>query len=177
MYCIDVARELELLAGFYAEAADIAGLPNETLFQQAPEVSGWSAGHHLFHICLANELALRNVRMVVEGDSPFVKDTVEPTFFGHLLMVWGSMPRGVGKAPRAVFPPENPDPEIVRDTFEQNRNDLKPWFERPDAIARAKGSIRHRDLGAMGASQWLRFARIHGWHHLAIMREVVDAQR
>ena len=177
MYCIDVARELEQLAGFYAEAADIAALPDETLFQQAPEVSGWSAGHHLFHICLANELALRNVRMVVEGDSPFVKDTVEPTFFGHLLMVWGSMPRGVGKAPRAVFPPENPDPEIVRDTFEQNRNDLKPWFERPDAIARAKGSIRHRDLGAMGASQWLRFARIHGWHHLAIMREVVDAQR
>jgi hypothetical protein len=113
--------------------------------------------------------------MVVEGDSPFVKDTVEPTFFGHLLMVWGSMPRGVGQAPRAVFPPEKPDPGIVRETFEQNRSDLQPWLAQSEAIARAKGSIRHRDLGAMGASQWLRFARIHGWHHLAIMREVLDA--
>jgi hypothetical protein len=175
MYCIDVQRELDRLAGFYAEAQAVCELPDEVLFRPAPEVSGWSAGHHLFHISLANELAMRNVRMIVGGGSPFVKEQVEPSLFGHLLMVWGSMPRGVGQAPRAVYPPERPDPRIVRDAFAQNRTDLAPWLEQAGAIAGARGSIRHKQLGALGAAQWLRFAGIHGWHHLAIMHEVLEA--
>lgn len=174
MYLIDVSAELEQLAGFYTEAAQVADLPDEELFRENLDVSAWSAGHHLFHISLANELAMRNVRMIVDGQSPFVKDTVEPNLFGHLLMVWGSMPRGVGKAPRAVFPPAKPDPQIVRDTFRQNREDLAEWSERGAEIQAAKGGIRHKQLGQLGANHWLRFARIHGWHHLAIMREVLE---
>ena len=167
----DVAR----LEAFYREAESIVSLDDERLFAVAPEVSGWSAGHHLFHIALANELALRNVRMLLEGKSRWISHEDGPSLLGFLTLTTGRIPRGVGKAPRAVTPPPKPDPEVVRDTFASNRRELAELTPRLDEIIAAQGGVPHADLGNLSATRWLCFAGLHGEHHLRIMREVLDA--
>ena len=175
MWLEDTPADLARLDAFYAEVDGIAALDDELLFRAAPEVSGWSAGHHLFHITLANELALRNVRMLVEGKSKWIAHEGEPSLLGLLTLYHGIIPRGVGQAPRAVTPPAAPDPGVVRDTLASNRQDLdRLRAQLPDVIA-APGGIPHADLGLLSATHWLRFAGLHGWHHLRIMREVLEA--
>ncbi|MFT5476610.1 MAG: hypothetical protein ACI8Y8_001949 [Planctomycetota bacterium] len=41
-----------------------------------------------------------------------------------------------------------------------------------DKVAGAPGAIVHLQLGALSAAHWLRFARLHGEHHLAIVRDI-----
>ncbi|MEO0651423.1 MAG: DinB family protein [Planctomycetota bacterium] len=171
----DTPADVAALRGFYREGQPIVELDDEALFRAAPEVSGWSAGHHLFHIVLANELALRNVRMLVEGKSRWIQTEGEPSLLGFLTLTAGRIPRGVGQAPRAVTPPPRPDPDVVRDTFQSNLDDLDALEPRLDEIIAAPHGIPHADLGNLSAPRWLRFAALHGRHHLTIMREVLEA--
>lgn len=173
MWLEDTPADVAQLDGFYGEVEGIAALEDDLLFRAAPEVSAWSAGHHLFHITLANELALRNVRMLVEGKSKWISHEGAPSLLGMLTLYHGVIPRGVGQAPRAVTPPTKPDPGVVRDTVVSNRNDLDRLRDRLPEVIAAKGGIPHADLGLLSATHWLRFAGLHGWHHLRIMREVL----
>jgi|GEM_PF-841783 len=172
---LDIEADLDRLAAFYDAAAPVVATPDDALFAVREEVSAWSAGQHLFHVCLANELALRNVRMIAEGTSGFLAERPEVGLVGQLVLPVGAMPRGLGRPPRAVTPPAKPDPGIVRDTFASNRTDLAAVRADLPRVAAARGAIRHADLGVLGAGHWIRFAGIHGWHHLEIAREVLGA--
>lgn len=172
----DTPGDVERLEAFYREAAPIAELESERLYRPVEAVSGWSAGHHLFHITLANELALRNVRMLLEGKSRWIQAEGEPSLLGFLTLTAGRIPRGVGQAPRAVTPPPRPDPGLVRETFDSNITELAALTPRMAEVVAAPHGIPHADLGNLSAPRWLRFAGLHGWHHLAIMREILEAQ-
>jgi hypothetical protein len=169
----DTRADLRRLEAFYGEARPIAALEDDELFRPAPSVSGWSAGHHLFHIALANELAFRNVRMLVERRGRFIVHEGGPSLLGFLTLTSGRIPRGVGQAPRAVSPPPRPDPEVVRDTFAGNLSSLAEWAPRVEEVVDAPGGVPHGDLGVLSAARWLRFAQLHGHHHLRIVREVL----
>ena len=156
----DTPADFAALRAFYREAAPIVALDDATLFRAAPEVSGWSAGHHLFHIALANELALRNVRLLVEGGSRWIQTEGEPSLLGFLTLTAGRIPRGVGQAPRAVTPPPKPDPEVVRDTFAGNLTALEALEPRLGEVVVAPHGIPHADLGNLSATRWLRFAAL-----------------
>jgi len=175
MWLQDTPADVERLFAFYRECESVVDLGDEVLFRAAPEVSAWSAGHHLFHITLANELALRNVRMLAEGSSKWIVHEGGPSLLGLLTVQLGIIPRGVGQAPRAVTPPARPDADVVRDTYRSNVEELERLTADLAPILAAKGGIPHADLGVLSAPRWLRFAGLHGWHHLRIMREVLDA--
>ncbi|QDU67826.1 DinB family protein [Engelhardtia mirabilis] len=175
MWLEDTPADVRRLFDFYRECESIVALEDELLFAAAPEVSGWSAGHHLFHITLANELALRNVRMLVDGGSKWIVHEGGPSLLGLLSVHHGVIPRGVGQAPRAVTPPARPDPTVVRDTYHSNVAELERLTGDLDSIIAARGGIPHADLGVLSATRWLRFAGLHGQHHLRIMREVLEA--
>jgi hypothetical protein len=175
MWLEDTPADIARLRAFHREAEPVAALDDEVLFAVAPEVSGWSAGHHLFHVALANELALRNVRLLLGGESKWIRHEGGPSLLGFLTLTAGRIPRGVGQAPRAVTPPPRPDPEVVRDTFAGNVQALEALAPRVDEIVAAPGGVPHADLGLLSAPRCLRFAGIHGHHHLAILREVLDA--
>lgn len=172
---LDLEADLDRLAAFYDAAAPVVERPDAELFGVHEQASAWSAGQHLFHVCLANELALRNVRMIAEGTSGFLSERAELSLVGQLVLPVGAMPRGLGRPPRAVTPPAKPDPGIVRDTFASNREDLAAARDDLRRIAAATRAIKHADLGQLGAGHWIRFAGIHGWHHLEIATEVLDA--
>ena len=173
MYVLDPRADHAALGAFHAEAAVLLELPDEVLFARAPEVSGWSAGQQLFHVLLANELAFRNVRLLLEGGSAWIVERAAPTFLGHLILVWNHMPRGVGQSPRAVRPPDRPDRGIVLDTLRENRERHAELASTLDELVGTPGAIPHRELGPLGAAHWLFFARLHGQHHLALARDVL----
>lgn len=172
---LDPEADLDRLAAFYDAAAPIAALDDDELFRVNADASAWSAGQHLFHVCLANELAFRNVRMIAEGTSGFLAEKPDVGLVGQLVLPVGAMPRGLGRPPRAVTPPARPDPGIVRDTFASNREDLAAVRADLPRVVASRKAIKHADLGVLGAGHWIRFAGIHGWHHLAIAREVLGA--
>lgn len=175
MYLVDPQRDAARLKEFYVAAGELLEQPEARLRQVMPEVSGWSALGQLFHVFLANELALRNVRMLIVGESAWIKEASAPTFLGHLILNWDFMPRGVGQSPRTVRPPEKPNFEIVRETLTSGAAALEELTPDLPGLARIPGGIPHKDLGPLSAAQWLRFARLHGLHHLALAREVLDA--
>lgn len=172
---LDLEADCEWLAAFYDAAAPLREVSTEELFAVHEEVSAWSAGQHLFHVCLANELALRNVRLIAEGTSGFVAARPEVGLVGALVLPVGAMPRGLGTPPRAVTPPVRSNPAIVWDTFDSNRRELAAVRDDLPRIGRARGGVKHADLGVLGAGHWIRFASIHGWHHLTIAREILAA--
>ena len=75
----------------------------------------------------------------------------------------------------AVTPPPKPDPEVVRDTFAGNLTALEALEPRLGEVVVAPHGIPHADLGNLSATRWLRFAALHGAHHLTIVREVLEA--
>ncbi|QDU84471.1 DinB superfamily protein [Planctomycetes bacterium Pla163] len=172
---LDLEADCEWLAAFYDAAAGLRDVPTDELFAVHAGVSAWSAGQHLFHVCLANELALRNVRLIADGTSSFVVERPEVGLVGALVLPVGAMPRGLGTPPRAVTPPARSNPAIVWDTFDSNQSELRAVRDDLPRIARARGGVRHADLGVLGAGHWIRFAGIHGWHHLAIAEEILAA--
>lgn len=174
---IDLTADLERLDAFYDAALPLREVGDAGLFRVHAEVSAWSAGQHLFHVCLANELALRNVRLIAEGTSAFVAAAPDVGLVGALVLPVGAMPRGLGTPPRAVTPPARPNPAIVWDTYDSNRADLAAVRADLPRIAAARGAVPHADLGLLGAGHWIRFAGIHGWHHLAIAREILEVGR
>ena len=175
MYLVDPLRDASRLAQFHTSVGELLDLPVERLREVVPGVSGWSALEQLFHVLLANELALRNVRLLIGGDSAWIQPQAAPSFLGHLILCWDYMPRGVGQSPRTVRPPAKPDLTIVRDTLSLGISTLTDLSGRLPDLARVPGGIPHHELGPLSAAQWLRFARLHGLHHLALAREVLAA--
>ena len=171
---LDPAKDLRGLRRFYERAEAILAWPREQLLFVAESVSLWSAGHHLFHIALANELALRNVRSLLERRGRLIRpfQSLEPLAVEVLRT--GRHPRGVAKAPRMVVPPPQPDLGILAQLVAQNVTDLEALAPRLGSaeLEAAPDTIPHQDLGDLTAAQWLRFCHAHGMHHLLIVRDI-----
>jgi len=172
---LDLADECAWLAAFHEAAEPLRDVPPERFFAVLPERSAWSAGQHFFHVLLANELALRNVELIGAGTSSFLKPAVDVGLVGALVLPDGSMPRGLGRPPRAVTPPARPNPQIVWQAHAGNVATLERIRADLPRLAAARSGVPHQDLGVLGAGHWIRFAAIHGWHHLRIVREILAA--
>ena len=59
--------------------------------------------------------------------------------------------------------------------MDQNRTLLAELASDVADVASAPGRIPHLYLGELDAGEWLRFARLHAEHHLAITRDVAAA--
>ena len=138
----------------------------------APEVSGWSVAQHLFHIALATDLALRHVRSLLDGKGRLV--TLEGALGERAAAVLTSerTQRGVAQAPRIVQPGADVNPEFLTNELKGARAGAEGLRSRASEVLAAPGWIPHQELGTLNAAQWLRFARLHAHHHLAIAEEV-----
>lgn len=181
MLLFDTRADLFSLSAFHARVGALLELDESNLQAQRPEISGWSPLQQLFHVLLANELAYRNVRLVLEGTSPWLRRGEGPNLLGFLLLQAGRMPRGVARAPRIVTPPKRPNLAIVKDTLASNE-DARAQIAASLAAVLAAGladggtGIPHQDLGNLGPAPWIAFAALHGRHHLAIAEELLAAR-
>ena len=173
---IDVDAELTSL-GESLEAMHAAyRLDQEQALRRVPEVSGWSLAEHFYHLCLATDLALRNVHSLVRGRGRLITAEGGPNALAVQVLTDGCYPRGASEAPRMVRPPEPIDPALLRQELELLSEGLQRTREVLEKVPHASHRIPHQDLGNLTAAEWLRFASLHAAHHLAIARDLRAAE-
>jgi hypothetical protein len=169
------ATELAHLREDYLAIERLLARDPEELERRAQHVSGWSAVQHLAHLCLANELVVRNVKSLLKGLGPFVQDAAEPAPEALAVLQSGRFPRGAAQSPRMVRPPEVVRRDFLAQWVAEGQLEFAALAEQGDAILRAKKCIPHQVLGPLNAARWVRFAAMHTRHHLDIAREVLAA--
>lgn len=173
---VNVAEELELLGGILDRFEGLRAEGPATLTRRAPSVSGWSVEQHLYHIALATDLALRNVRSLVRGRGRLIVPDGALTDAAADVLENRRTERGVAEAPRMVRPEETVDPEFLAMELRGNRDTLAAVHAEAAEIGGAAGWIPHQILGPLSASHWLRFASMHAQHHLSIIEDVLAAE-
>jgi len=166
------AREWLGFRRVYDRARTALEWDEERLFGRHPSASGWSPAEHLFHLCLASELVVRNLRMLGKGPGGMVLEAGEPIPEARPILATGILPRGT-KAPRMVTPPDDFDRAFLADLVESGSRDLERQSESVTALFDKTWTIPHQTLGPLTAEGWVRFARMHGVHHWRIVREVL----
>jgi len=153
-------------------AADAASLP-----LRAPALSAWSVAQHVDHLAAANLLCLRAAAVLVEGTDDRILARGAPNVWGRLVLTFGHIPRGRGRAPQATVPAEEPDAATLAERLRPGREVLDALAADPDALAAARGRLPHPALGAFSAVQWVRFTAVHVRHHLAIAADLRQRSR
>jgi hypothetical protein len=164
-----VARDLAGLERSTRRVARALELAPGRLLAVQPRRSGWSPAQHLFHLSLANELSLKNAESLVAEKGLLIRPrgALSPEVVAVLRR--GRLPRGA-EAPRFVRPPAVVDLDLVREVALGVRQALDRLGPATERIAAAPHGIPHQILGVLSAGEWVRFARMHTAHHLAIVR-------
>jgi hypothetical protein len=169
----DPARSLAELAAQYETIEQLLTLAPARLQAVLPERSGWSSEQHLAHVTLANELVLRNLKSLAEGQGLLIVRGGEPLPGTLEVLAAGRIPRGQARAPRMVRPPERVQPELLAQWLADGRAALAALD--PRTVIASELKIPHQILGPLDAPQWARFGVVHTEHHLAIVRELLAA--
>lgn len=146
------------------------------LLERAPEVSGWSPAQHRFHLCLASELVVRNLRTLLRGSGRHVAPAGLPIPEALPLLARGRLPLGAD-APRMVTPPEAFELDFLGELLTSGHADLLALAPELPSLAASRAVIPHQALGPLTAPLWLRFGRMHALHHERIVARVRAARR
>lgn len=167
-----VAEDHERLVAALERSAEWAAEPD--LFRaRSEDVSGWSVGMHLEHLLRSNRGIVTWLGRVAAGeDADRRRDRNGPTLAGWLVLLTGHIPRGGGRAPDATVP-EGIEREEVLTGLRQVLGAARRLGGGLEALDGADPRMNHPVLGALSASQWLRFGRIHHEHHEKIIRDIL----
>ena len=172
---IDPTEELDDLERSLDSMAALRERVGPELGERVTAVSGWSCAQHLFHASLSCDLALRTALALHSWRSQFIVHAGEPNALAREVFEQGGYPRGESEAPRMVQPPDEPDEDLLNGEMLRSRESLEAARALLAEISTATGRIPHPLLGALDALEWLRFARLHARHHLAILEDVERA--
>ena len=171
---INPQDEYRHLGQFYTNIASVLALPDAVLNRVNAEVSAWSPAQQLFHILRANGMMFKGIQLICQGHRATHNDG-ELTPAGHRVLTQGFI-RGAGKAPEAVQPPETVSRETLTDSMARSHKKYTETEAFLGQIPAATGRLQHHALGMLSALEWLRLARLHAEHHLAIIRDIVGQQ-
>ena len=87
-----------------------------------------------------------------------------------VIFISGKIPRGKGKAPKSVLPPDN---ILKEDLFLQIKEVNKHLKEMKDLPP--DSNFKHPYFGVLNLKMSLRFLDIHTNHHLKIMNEILKS--
>lgn len=171
---IDPQDEYRRLGDAYMAFAGLLDSISPALYEAAPDVSGWSPAQHLFHILKANGMMLKGIEMICRGDRR-VRPEGEPNRMGRIILDGERFLRG-GQAPDAVVPPEVLSADDLRAALDRSRATYDASAALVPDVATARGCLPHMFLGELDARQWLRLARLHSEHHLALIHTILAAR-
>jgi hypothetical protein len=174
-YTIDPDVEEERLESAFLEFGGLRERLGERVHECAPSVSAWSPAQHLFHVALSADLAFSNVRALLRGGGGRIVQEGAPNALAVQVLTDESYPRGESAAPRTVTPPDEVEGAYLTNEMQLNRETLMALSADLTKVPGAEGRIPHVFLGELNASEWLRFARLHSEHHLAILRDIEAA--
>jgi len=131
-----------------------------------PSVSAWSVGQQIEHCCLTMRSTAAAIRQ--GRDQPALTAL---NAFGRQVFRSGEIPRGRVQAPGPVGVADTPSPETLRRSLAKARSAV----ETLDPSAKA-GPFEHPFFGILDQAHSLRFIEIHNAHHLAIVRDILEAR-
>ncbi|MCP4661153.1 MAG: hypothetical protein GY856_37600 [bacterium] len=157
-----VLKQLDAMVDLSRQADEIA--------VRAEAVSRWSVGQHLEHLTLADAAVVAGLDKLAA--TPGAAEG-RPNLVGRLVLLFGIIPRGKGRAWKQITPGETIDGARLAASFDDLSRRLKAAFEpRPGEFEAPPGRFRHRIFGDLHAFQWLRFVDIHHRHHGRIIRDI-----
>jgi len=174
-YTIDPEVEETRLEGIFLEFGGLRERLGERVHASAAEVSAWTPAQHLFHVALSADLAFSNVRALLRGGGGRIVHEGAPNALAVQVLTDECYPRGESQAPRTVQPPEEVEAAYLSNEMQLNRETLMALSPELSKVPAAAGRIPHVFLGELNAAEWLRFARLHSEHHLAILRDIEAA--
>lgn len=86
-----------------------------------------------------------------------------------VIFTLGSIPRGKGRSPKSVLPPESIGAEDLRAQLELARIALQELNRLP-----GKSNFIHPFFGALNLKQSKKFIRMHTVHHLKIIDDIIN---
>lgn len=137
--------------------------------RSSPDVSGWSVGQQLLHLCRAAAsmgMLIRRLARSGGADEPTRQDARD-------LLARAVIPRGVAEAPPPLVPTPSPSEEEIREALEKARATWATVAADEAAVQGARGTFAHPLIGPLTAAEWVRFAAVHGAHHLAIVDDIL----
>jgi hypothetical protein len=158
----------DLLAGHLAR-------PREVLLAQRPEVSSWSVAKQLEHTLKSTELMLRAVELILDDDPKAIEHEPGVRFIGRVVFFSGRIPRGKGRAPDSVIPPEDVDLSDMPKRLDGLRATLAELQPRLGELRARRGCFEHPYFGNLDGRRWLRLAQVHADHHLLIVDDILAA--
>ena len=172
---IDVHAEYDRLRAFYDETEALLDEPDDVLFAANEAVSDWSLAQHLYHIWLANGRSLKAAVLMPQGRLS-LEGGGSPNATGRQVLTEERFVRGQAEAPDNVRPPVSVTREELAETFRRSRAKLDELAPHLDALAGVTQRLEHPQLGLLDGPEWLRFVRVHSEHHLAIVRDILQAE-
>jgi hypothetical protein len=169
----DPGRDLCELDRAAGAALDWLDRDGERLAVVVEDVSKWSPRMQLDHAALATRSICGAVELILAGDPRCVAAGPRGENLSAILTT-GFIPRGRAEAPDSMKPAPDVGHAATREHLVTLRERLAALAPRADAIAAATLRFPHFALGPMTAAEWLRFARIHFDHHVAIAHDAID---
>lgn len=168
-------RILERMTRQVDELAELAAGDAARLARRAADVSGWSVGEHLQHLALTDLAVLGAIERHERGESigaTGVKTTRRGiSLVGRVVLLFGRIPRGRGRAPELVRPVDFTVERLRRDLADVSRR-LAALVADPARVDRSTARAPHPVFGSLSASEWMRFLVIHHRHHQRIVRDI-----
>lgn len=144
--------------------AELRGVAPQAAIQ-APDVSGWSVGMHVEHLCLA---MIAVFGALVASEPPVPRQRFN--LITAAVFATGRIPRGRGKSPAQAVPRQG----VLKDALVPMLDESERWFERARQCSSDQW-FRHFAFGIMDRDRTIRFMGIHNRHHLRIIQDILRA--
>lgn len=92
------------------------------------------------------------------------------TLLGRFCLLTGYIPRGKGKAPKQVLPPEH----ITKSDLDSQLDSARKAIKKVPNINK-KATFKHPFFGVLSKKQTLCFLETHTRHHLKIIRDILKS--
>lgn len=143
----------------------LAELPDARLHATA-SFSAWSPAEHLDHslrvwTSIVKRITTPNLDPLPHGMK----------FLGRIVLAFGWIPRGVGKAPEKMVGGRATGPELL--TIVDRAQDAVRALSQDEVAKQFAPIVPHPVFGGLNASEALRFVVVHNEHHLKIVRDIL----
>lgn len=166
-----LSKDLQTVERTFDRMERLLDGPEDRLRRHTP-VSGWSAAEQLHHVLIANRWALTSVVSILRGHGQF-PDSGRLTLLGAVVLGFGRIPRGRGKAPATSQPDADATIAELRTQLRKQRGYLATIKNEAGRVAALRGRFLHPYFGDLSASDGIRFVRVHTDHHLRIVDDIL----
>lgn len=152
--------------------AEILEWPDARLYAVVEDVSRWSPAQQVQHVLLGLVAFAKTLERLERGGHEKIAPRGAPRLVGRAVLLTGWIPRGRAQAPESLVPDAIPGRAGLLEMLGDARGRWEALVPRAKELRQVPGALPHPMLGAFTAAQWVRFARVHTDHHLAIVADI-----